>query len=207
MKSSTFDDCELISFYSVEQAVEDGGLVDAGVTLGDMCPGVAGEPESEDGVVRALCEITSMDQYLAAYGKILGKKAVTSLAPLHVPGRDELPDMEDLLREPFPCQQHVIAAGVEMLNENGSGFICGEMGTGKTLLAMSAVAKHAQPARAKGGSAHKFRCLILCADHLIAKWKREIEETIPDAKARRIATDSPRRFQRDAPQEPRAATL
>ena len=78
-----------------------------------------------------------MDGYLASYGKILGKKAVTSLRPLHVPGRDPLPDFEDIIdhapnREPFPCQKHVIAAGVELLNENGSGFVCGEMGTGKT---------------------------------------------------------------------------
>ena len=56
------------------------------------------------------------------------------------------------------------------------------MGTGKTLLAMTAVYKHAQQARSKGGSNGNFRCLILCPDHLIAKWKREIEETIPDAK-------------------------
>ena len=193
MKDNPFAEFELISTYSVEQAIEDGTVIDvvgndephptdfldaAWGALGDK---MAAEAETEP-PVRPLSEIGSMDQYLQSYGKILGKKAVTSLRPLHVPSQDELPDMDDLLREPFPCQQHVIAAGVQLLNENGSGFVCGEMGTGKTLLAMTAVQKHAQQARSKGGTNGNFRCLILCPDHLIAKWKREIEETIPDAK-------------------------
>jgi Type III restriction enzyme, res subunit len=169
MDRSAFAEFETIDVYSVDDAIADGVVV------------AVDEPEPET-VVRPLSSIHSMDQYLQSYGKILGKKAVTSLKPLHVPSRDELPDMEDLLREPFPCQQHVIAAGVELLNTNGSGFIVGEMGTGKTLLAMTAVCKHAQQPRSKGGTGGKFRCLVLCPDHLIAKWKREIEETIPGAK-------------------------
>lgn len=130
---------------------------------------------------KPLHEIGSMDAYLQNYGRILGRKAVASLAPLHVPGRDPLPGFDDLLREPFDCQKHVAAAGVRMLDEVGSGFIVGSMGTGKTLLGMITVYFHARKSRKKGGQGGKFRCIVLCPDHLIAKWEREIKETIPVA--------------------------
>ena len=42
------------------------------------------EPEP---AVRPLSQIGSMDEYLQSFGRILGKKAVTSLRPLHVPNR------------------------------------------------------------------------------------------------------------------------
>ena len=128
-----------------------------------------------------------MTEYLASFGRILGKKAVTSLKPLHVPNRDKLPDFDDILEhaEPlslFDAQMHVVGAGVELFNEGGSGFLCGEMGVGKTVLSAISAYKHAQQPRSKGGSNGNFRCLVLCPDHLIAKWKREIETWIPNAK-------------------------
>jgi hypothetical protein len=136
--------------------------------------------------IKPIREIKTMDDYLRNYGRILGRKAIHALDPLHVPGRDELPDFEDLRREPFPAQQHVVAAAVKMMDTVGSGFICGEMGTGKTILGMSAVYKHAQRSRRQGGSNGNFRCIVLCPDHLISKWEREIEETIPGARVFRF---------------------
>ncbi len=49
---------------------------------------------------KALPDIQGLDDYLKSYGSILGKKAINALAPLHVPGRDPLPDFDDMLREP-----------------------------------------------------------------------------------------------------------
>ena len=123
--------------------------------------------------------IDDMTEYLRNYGAILGKKAIHALAPLHVPSRDELPDFSDCLRDPFPAQKHVIAAAVKMFDKVGSGFLCGEMGTGKTVIGMLAAHKHAQRSRRQGGSNGKYRAIVLCPDHLIGKWCREIEETIP----------------------------
>ena len=48
----------------------------------------------------------------------------------------------------------------------------GEMGTGKTFIAASAA--HMAGFR---------RVLVLCPPHLTRKWKREVEETVPDARA------------------------
>ena len=162
---SMVDDMPLISAYTADDAVADG-------TVLDLAP-----PPS----ILPIKQIDSMDSYLKNYGAILGKKAIHALAPLHVPNRDDLPDFSDCLREPFPAQAHVVAAAIKMLDKVGSGFIVGEMGTGKTLLGMLSAHKHAQRSRKQGGSGGKYRAIVLCPDHLIGKWAREIEETIPGA--------------------------
>ena len=164
-----FDSFHLIHAYPIEQAIEDG------VVIPVSAPSEAEPPP------KPLHEITTLDGYLRSFGRSLGKKAVSALDPLHVPNLDPLPEFDDLLREPFDAQKHVIAASVQMLNTTGSGFIVGTMGTGKTLLAMSAAYLHGRQPRSKDGYNGRFRCLVLCPDHLIAKWKREIEETIPGA--------------------------
>ena len=169
----TIDDYpETISSYTADDAVEDGTLIDL-------------NPKFE---ILPIREIDSMDGYLKNYGKILGKKAIHALAPLHVPFRDPLPDFDDVPdnRQPFPAQAHVIAAAVKMLDRVGNGFIVGEMGTGKTLLGMLATHKHAQRSRKQGGSGGKYRAIILCPDHLIGKWCREVNETIPTAEVTRF---------------------
>ena len=290
-------------------------------------------PPCEGDVVKPLKAIGSMDECLRSFGKTLGRKAITELSPLHVPGRDPLPEFDDMLREPFEPQKHVVAAAIQMMDAVGSGFIVGEMGciagesevydpvagryrrvdqitesfhvvsyhdgkavvgkahvpfikgtrelyrvtlsngrtfvatdhhriltdrgyelvsvvaerlresgsvplpsiaepcpsalgeftsesvhvteavyartdcyydftvdefhnyvmagvvhhnTGKTLLGMTSVFKHAQRSRNQGGFGGKFRCVVLCPDHLITKWAREIEETIPGAIAHRF---------------------
>ena len=102
-----------IHSYGADEAIEDGFLLDL-------------MPKEQE--VLPIKELNSMDEYLRSYGKILGKKAIHALAPLHVPNRDPLPDFSECLREPFPAQQHVIAAAVKMLDEVGNGFIVGEMG-------------------------------------------------------------------------------
>jgi hypothetical protein len=275
-----------------------------------------------DVLPKPLDEINSMDAYLQNYGKILGRQAIATLAPLHVPGRDPLPEFDDLGREPFEPQKHVVAAAVQMMDESGSGFICGEMGciagesevydpvaghyrrvdeitepfhviayhdgkavvgkadvpfikgtrdlyrvtlaitgesfvctdhhrlqtrdhgfqtlrwildnpdarlvavatargctasgvdriakaeflrndvfydftvaefhnyvmagvvhhnTGKTLIGMTSIHQHAKRSGRKGGSNGRYRAIVLCPDHLISKWEREIKETIPEA--------------------------
>src|SRR4051812_7599482 len=114
------DSFHLIDTDPLDAAIADGVVV-------PVSTGAEAEPPS-----RPLHEITTLDGYLRSHGRILGKKAVSALAPLHVPNKDPLPDFDELLREPFDAQKHVIAAGIQMLNTRGSGFIVGECGTGKT---------------------------------------------------------------------------
>ncbi len=164
--TTKYEDIPVIDKYTVEDAIEDGNVI-------ALC-----DPEE---VIPPIHQITGIDDYLRSYGKPLGKKAITALTPLHVPGRDPLPDF-NLLMELFPAQQHVVAAAIKMFNARGSGFLCGECGVGKTKIGMAAAFMHGLLSRNQGGYGGCFRAIVLCPDHLVGKWCREIWETIPDAK-------------------------
>jgi len=166
VKRDNYYDIPVISKYTVEDAIEDGNVI-------ALC-----DPEE---VIPPIHQITGIDDYLRSYGKPLGKKAITALTPLHVPGRDPLPDF-NLLMELFPAQQHVVAAAIKMFNARGSGFLCGECGVGKTKIGMAAAFMHGLLSRNQGGYGGCFRAIVLCPDHLVGKWCREIWETIPDVK-------------------------
>jgi hypothetical protein len=129
-----------------------------------------------------LDEIQTIDDYFAAFGKHHVQKATELLRPLHVPGQDPVPDFSDASRKPFEPQAHVIAASIKMLDETGRGIIVGEMGVGKTCIGMLTIHKHAQRSARQGGCNGRYRAIVLCPDHLIKKWKDELEETIPGIK-------------------------
>jgi hypothetical protein len=121
--------------------------------------------------------VSSLDEYMLTYGPLLGKQAERSLEPLHVPGRDAVPAL-DLNREPFDAQAHVMEATRKALCRQKSVLVVGEMGTGKTIMAMGAVHAHA--------SGRPYRALVFCPGQLVGKWEREIRETIPGAEILQI---------------------
>jgi len=122
-------------------------------------------------------EINNLDQYMLAYGSLLGQQAERSLNPLHIPSRDRLPDL-DLLREPFEAQGHVIEATRKTLRRQKAVLLIGEMGTGKTLMGMAAVHAHA--------GSQPYRALVFCPGQLVHKWDREVRQTIPAAEVIQI---------------------
>jgi tape measure domain-containing protein len=115
-------------------------------------------------------EIQSLDEYMLAYGQQLGRQAERSLEPLHVPGRDPLPEL-GLLREPYEAQAHVVQAVAKTLKRQKSAWVIADMGSGKCLIGMAAV-----HAKANG---RPYRGLVMCPGHLVRKWERELRETIP----------------------------
>lgn len=84
--------------------------------------------------------------------------------------------MAKLNRTPFPAQATVVQAIAALLldcNEQ-AGVINAEMGTGKTMMAIAAAAvMHAEGYR---------RTLVVAPPHLVYKWRREILETITEAR-------------------------
>ena len=116
-----------------------------------------------------------LDSYMLQNGALLGRRAERSLDPLHVPGRDPLPDL-NLLRAPFPAQAHVIAATAKAWSRQKTVMIVAAIGSGKTLMGAGAVHLHA--------SGQPYRALVMVPGHLAKKWQREIEETIPGAAVR-----------------------
>lgn len=116
----------------------------------------------------------SIDQYLSQYGPMLAGQAEERLDPLHVPARDGAdPALEQLLRPPFEAQAHVITGTAKALARQKAVLVVGEMGTGKTLIGLAACHLHA--------AGRPYRALVFCPGHLVRKWAREIEETIPEA--------------------------
>ena len=84
--------------------------------------------------------------------------------------------MESLLRQPFPAQREVVQAVTRLLvDENQpAAVINAEMGTGKTMMAIAAAAVLHE----EGYS----RTLVIAPPHLVYKWRREIRETVPEAR-------------------------
>ena len=84
--------------------------------------------------------------------------------------------MDGLERQPFPAQAEVVQAVAALLLDSNeqAAIINAEMGTGKTMMAIAAAAVlHNEGYR---------RTLVIAPPHLVYKWRREILETIPDAR-------------------------
>lgn len=84
--------------------------------------------------------------------------------------------MDGLLRKPFDAQAEVVQAVSALLvdKNESAAVINAEMGTGKTMMAIAAAAvMHTEGYR---------RHLVVSPPHLVYKWRREILETVPNAK-------------------------
>lgn len=84
--------------------------------------------------------------------------------------------MDNLKRKPFAAQADVVQAIAALLLDRNeqAAIINAEMGTGKTMMAIAVAAvMH---------SAGYRRTLVISPPHLVYKWRREILETIPDAR-------------------------
>lgn len=126
--------------------------------------------------LKSIDSVGDIGDYLHTFGGALAKKCNDTLDPLHMPGRDPLPDFSEYKRQPYEAQAHLIAANIRLLDEVGAGFINGEVGCGKSISATMIVHEHAKKRGLKG-----YRCIVMCPDHLIEKWKqKEILPTLPD---------------------------
>ena len=90
--------------------------------------------------------------------------------PIYQPG-DTTP-LPPLLRTPLGRQDDAIRAAATSLQRERGTTIVGEMGTGKTFISCAAAY-----------TAGMRTVLVLCPPHLVKKWKREVEETVPNAHA------------------------
>jgi len=124
-----------------------------------------------------IATLETLDDYLTRYGGLLGHQAQQSLDPLHNPESDDPVDPL-FLRDLYPAQAHVAAAGVKALDRHPAVMFVGECGVGKTLVSMAMAHEHAR--------GKPYRAIVMCPPQLPGKWEREILETIPDCRVRRI---------------------
>ena len=114
--------------------------------------------------------------FIDTYKDSIAQQVVESYPPLYRPSENggKLPR---LLRSPLGAQADAIRGAALSLEAHRGTTVVGEMGTGKTFIAASA----AHMAGFK-------RMLIICPPHLTRKWKREVEQTVPLARAVIVAS-------------------
>lgn len=132
-----------------------------------------------------LDNVYGLDSYLNTFNKQLTDKIQETFRAKFTPGEDAYDKYVDYIDdfvskkdgvEMYEAQKATIQAAVNNMKTNKTTNIIGECGSGKTLIASSAVyAHHAN--RFKG-----FNAIVMCPSHLVQKWKREVENRIPNAK-------------------------
>ncbi len=109
----------------------------------------------------------NLSEFIDTYREAITKRIVHSYPPKYRPAADDRP-MPQLKRRPMGAQETAIRGAALSLTEQRGTTVVGEMGVGKTFIAIAA----AQLAGFR-------RVLVLCPPHLVGKWRREIEDTIP----------------------------
>lgn len=122
--------------------------------------------------------ILSLNAFIDEFGDSLLDSLNQSLPPVYngTPDEKRQSVMNGLKRRPFPAQADVVQAVTKLLVERNehAAIINGEMGCGKTLLAIATAAVlYSEGYR---------RTLVLSPPHLVYKWRREIQETIVNAR-------------------------
>ncbi len=112
----------------------------------------------------------NLGEFIDVHRDAIAQRVVESYPPLYRPA-DAQP-LPPLLRKPLGAQTDAVRGAALSLQSHRGTTVVGEMGTGKTFIA--AAAAHMAGFR---------RVLVLCPPHLTRKWKREIEQAIPLARA------------------------
>ncbi len=120
----------------------------------------------------------SLQEFVAEFGDELLDSLNRANPPVYAgtPRPHRQATLDSLKRRLFPAQADVVHAATELLLDQGerAAIVNGEMGCGKTTVGIATAAV----LNAEGYR----RTLVLSPPHLVYKWRREIQETIADAK-------------------------
>ena len=118
----------------------------------------------------------NLGDFIDTYKDAIAQRVVESYPPLYRPSENG-GDLPRLLRTPLGAQADAIRGAALSLKTHRGTTVVGEMGTGKTYIGASAAYM-----------AGFQRVLIICPPHLTGKWKREVEQTVPLARAAVVAS-------------------
>lgn len=121
-----------------------------------------------------------LKSFLQSYGAQLSKKIQDKLTPVYDPAfppsevEEYAGRIEEFHRKLFFVQKEVVKGlALAFYKKNREHvFVVGEMGTGKTTIALSVAAVAPVPQRV----------LVVCPTHLVKKWIRETQAIIPDVR-------------------------
>jgi hypothetical protein len=132
--------------------------------------------------------VDPLSKFMHKYGDQIGAHILSTYRPLYnfdpTPKENAILDTLGTKRKPLPgqekpgllpAQRHAATAIARSIRKNGVGNVQGEMGLGKTILGAATL-----------DLLNAYPAIVLCPPHLVPKWIREIEETIPGAKAMEI---------------------
>jgi len=124
-------------------------------------------------------EVQTIADYLAAFGRMLAARVAEKYPPLYDPRMERPhPRLAELLRRPFRAQADCITGLARAFEHRRGLALVGEMGSGKTL--MAAALLHIL-------HEDRFRALVMAPGHLVRKWARELELTVPRVTVRPLA--------------------
>ena len=109
----------------------------------------------------------NLSEFMNRFQDSIAQHVIDTYRPKYQPQAHRDAPLPNLLREPMGRQGHTIRATAYSLREHRGTTIVGEMGTGKTFLAIAAAR-----------TASFRRVLVICPPHMVAKWKREVALTL-----------------------------
>lgn len=123
--------------------------------------------------------VISLHDFIREFGSDLLTAVERDNPPVYLndsPSLNRQRVLQGLLRKPFDAQADAVQALAALLFDQNekAAILNAEMGTGKTMMAISLAAI----AQAEG----LRHTLVISPPHLVYKWRREIQETIPKAR-------------------------
>jgi hypothetical protein len=109
-------------------------------------------------------------EYMQHHSHELGERILRDFPALHRVGDSLSPRIEDLRRTPFPAQNVAIMGIAKRWEQRRTAALIGEMGTGKTLMALAAIHVHSNGKR--------YNALAMVPPHLVEKTAREAFQTL-----------------------------
>jgi len=135
--------------------------------------------------IEIIDSVDPLSKFMHKHGDQIGSHILSTYRPLYNfdPTPEEIGVLDKLgtKRKPLPgqdrpgllpSQRHAATAIARSIRKQGVGNIQGEMGFGKTAVSTGVL-----------DLLNAYPAIVLCPPHLVPKWIREIEETIPGAKA------------------------
>ena len=112
----------------------------------------------------------NLGQFIDTFKDAIAQRVVESYPPLYRPSENGGTLPPPAQKAPGAQADAIRGAALSLEAHRGTTVV-GEMGTGKTFIAAAA------------HLAGFKRVLVLCPPHLVPKWKREVEMTVPGARA------------------------
>jgi len=139
--------------------------------------------DGQDYLADVASETIALGDFIREFGQGLLNQVRMQHPPVYQPALDQQTTvwqtrqqaLMSLKRKPFAEQAQAVQACVKLLvdHDEPAAVLNAEMGTGKTMMAICAAALMQQT--------HP-RTLIISPPHLVYKWRREILETVPNAR-------------------------